>query len=173
MHQLLGGSTIMNKCISSKHGLWNMDLDLHTGVPIASKEVCKQKNLLPPSLWIPKVTGGPFILLCPCPRCITPSARVLGLPIAPQGFLWKCILHRRSSHRLFPRWLFFLIAFLAAGSIPITVRATGTETRDLLWLQVGTKDKLLLGICFSYGLTKFSLATHGGKAWDLITSALG
>lgn len=116
---------------------------------------------------------GPFILLCPCPRCITPSARVLGLPIAPQGFLWKCILHRRSSPRLFPHWLFFLIAFLAVGSILITVRATGTETQDLLWLQVGTKDKLLLGICFSYGLTKFSLATHGGKARDLITSALG
>lgn len=150
----------MNKCINPQHGLGNMDLHLHTGVHLSLAEKSEDRKTTFPhhrfEFQRSPRTPTPCYALSPH----APSAQLLHLWISPQRFLCKYCQPLQKQVQVLPLLLILLDHPSGCQQHAIIVRTTGTSTEDLLWLQVGMReDELLLGPCFTYSLTKFSLAT--------------
>lgn len=153
MHKLLRGSTTMNKCISPKPGLGNVDLNLHRGVHLSLPEKSAGRETISPQHCFElQRSPGALTHFYAC----SPGASHHQL---------NCF-----THQLFPRGS-YINTVTTAGAVtgssqwppwhlgrPLTT--TGISTDDLFWLQVGIReDELLLSTHFPYSLIKFSSAT--------------
>lgn len=168
MRKLLWSSSTMNKYINPKHGLGNMDLNLHTS--IISGETWRQRNhISPTSFEVQRLPRTPTHCCAHAPMHHQLSCFTYGLVL--RGYYVNTVTIREAV-QAFPLLLTLLDHPPGCQQHPIIVRTTETSTEDLLCLQVEMREvELLLETCFTYSLTKPTLATHKGKALHLNTSA--
>lgn len=151
---------------SRKHG----SKPTHRCSSINSREIWRQRNRIPPPVLNSRGHQGPLHIAMPIPWCtIKLDCFTYGLVL--RGSYVNTVTITEAVQAL-PLLLILLDHPPGCQQHPVIVRTTGTSAEDLLWLRVGMReDELLFETCFTYSQTKFSLATHKGKALCLTTSA--